>query len=174
MHAYTEHYTVEDFNRWEGDWELIDGMPYAMTPSPSFAHQRVAGKLFRQFDEQLDDCPACFAVMEMDWEIMGDTVVRPDVLVVCHEPEDRIVRTPEVVVEVVSPSTTKRDEVLKFEHYEREGVLFYLLAYPEKKIAKLYRNQNGRFVKVGDYATETADLPLDRCPLTLDFSKVWP
>ncbi len=174
MHAYTEHYTVEDYNRWEGDWELIDGMPYAMTPSPGLAHQRIAGELFAQLHNQLVNCEHCFAVFEIDWEISSDTIVRPDLLVTCHPSTDRVIRTPEIIIEVVSPSSLLRDEKVKFEHYEREGVLFYLLAYPEKKIAKLYRNQNGRFVKVGDYATETADLPLDHCPLTLDFSKVWP
>ncbi|WP_404360188.1 hypothetical protein [Methylotuvimicrobium sp. KM1] len=40
--AYQEHYTVDDYQQWEGNWELIEGMPYTMTPSPSVTHQIVA------------------------------------------------------------------------------------------------------------------------------------
>ena len=39
---YTEHYTLDDYRLWEGDWELIDGSAYAMSPSPMVTHQSVS------------------------------------------------------------------------------------------------------------------------------------
>jgi len=39
--AYKEHYTAENYQEWEGDWELIYGEPYAMSPSPLYDHQHI-------------------------------------------------------------------------------------------------------------------------------------
>ena len=49
------------------------------------------------------------------------TVVKPDVVLICDEPNDKyITKTPEIIIEVISPATTKRDEVFKFDLYEKE------------------------------------------------------
>ena len=45
---YVPHYTVSEYARWEGDWELIDGVPIAMSPSPFGPHERVGSELSRQ------------------------------------------------------------------------------------------------------------------------------
>ena len=52
---YPPSYTYEDYRLWEGDWELIEGVPYAMAPSPFGRHQRVVGKLIYQLAEQLEN-----------------------------------------------------------------------------------------------------------------------
>jgi len=44
------HYTYEDYSNWEGRWELIQGIPYAMSPSPSYTHQRISQKIARLLD----------------------------------------------------------------------------------------------------------------------------
>lgn len=54
---YMDHYTVEDYQQWKGDWELIYGSPYAMSPSPMFTHQNINIKIVRQLSEHLDGCP---------------------------------------------------------------------------------------------------------------------
>ena len=51
-----DHYTLADYAQWQGDWELIQGRPQAMTPSPGISHKVVGGNLFRQFHKQLKDC----------------------------------------------------------------------------------------------------------------------
>jgi Uma2 family endonuclease len=100
-----EHYRIEDYRRWQGDWELIQGIPLAMSPSPGVRHQRVARRLLRQLDEALDDCPRCEAFHGIDVELSDDTVTRPDVIVICFEPDgDRITRAPALIAEVVSPA----------------------------------------------------------------------
>lgn len=96
--AVIEHYTLDDFRRWKGDWELIRGVPLAMTPSPGVAHQRVARRFQRQFDEDFDDCTNCEVFYEIDVEFSADTVTRPDVLVICSPIDgDRITRAPALV-----------------------------------------------------------------------------
>ncbi len=174
--AYHEHYTVEDYRQWEGDWELIQGMPYAMTPFPSVSHQVCLADLvylLRQAFEQVDSCSNCLVAVALDWEIFSDTVVRPDLLVTCHQQGERIVTTPELVAEVVSPSSANRDENLKFDLYAREGVQWYLLLYPDEHRARIYRNQEGRFVKMADAGKETVELEIGECRFSLPFGRLW-
>ncbi|WP_413925962.1 Uma2 family endonuclease [Candidatus Accumulibacter phosphatis] len=59
-------------------------------------------------------------------EFAQDSVVRPDVLVICYQPEsERLTRAPDLIFEVISPKTTRRDEVVKFDLYRTEGVSHY-------------------------------------------------
>ncbi|MBS3780537.1 MAG: Uma2 family endonuclease [Desulfovermiculus sp.] len=53
---HIQRYTLTDYAQWTGDWELIQGQPVAMTPSPGVSHQRISLKIARQLDEQLEDC----------------------------------------------------------------------------------------------------------------------
>ncbi len=171
---YVEHYSVADYRLWQGDWELLGGFPYAMAPSPSFEHQRISGKIFRQLDEALDGCTQCSAVFETDVVFADDTVVRPDCMVICYQPKGQLTKAPTVIFEVLSPSTAKRDETLKFELYEAEGVRYYALVYGEQQKVKLYLLHNGRYLKVGDFESEHYRFELDRCTIDFDFSKIWP
>jgi len=177
MLAYHEHYTLKDYELWEGDWELVNGSPYAMSPAPNISHQVIAGNILTQLNNaiknELNGRPDCHALMEVDWEVSHDTVVRPDVLIVCGEIDEKIVRTPSVIFEVSSPSTAKRDELLKFELYEKEGVSFYILVYPVKNIAKVYKWVNGSYQKRGDFSTEEFSFDLDKCKVMFDFSSIW-
>ena len=117
-------YTYTDYAQWEGRWELVEGVAYAMSPSPTFAHQRVAGFIAQLLNEALDDCPDCQPVLDFDWKINQSTVVCPDNLVICHEPENQnyLTRAPALIFEILSPSTASKDESIKFRLYEAEGV----------------------------------------------------
>ncbi|HGG59492.1 MAG TPA: Uma2 family endonuclease [Gammaproteobacteria bacterium] len=174
---YQEYYTYEDYQQWQGDWELIEGMPYAMTPSPSVTHQTVATNLVAEIKANANNPDSayshCHVLMETDWQISNDTVVRPDVMVICQDIDERVVVTPELIVEVVSSSSTKRDEVMKFDLYQREGVLYYVLAYPEKRLARIYKNLGNSFVKQGDLSTQTFRFAIQECSFVVDFSSIW-
>lgn len=170
----SEAYTVQDYQQWQGDWELIHGQPVAMAPSPSFDHQRVSAAAFRQLDESLDECPHCQAAFAIDVEFAEDTVVRPDVLVICYQPEgERLTRAPDLIFEVISPRTARRDEVLKFDLYRAEGVSHYVLVYPEARKAKVWRLVQGEYRKVGDFHDESCRFELSRCALDFDFGRLW-
>lgn len=167
------NYTYEDYKSWEGEWELIYGVPYAMSPAPVNRHQLINGKIFREMDEALDRCDMCTAIFEADWRLSNESVFRPDMSVVCYEPEEYLTKAPEIVFEVLSSSTARRDETLKFEAYEREGVKYYCLVYPDVLIAKLYRLQNGKYIKIGDLDKEVYTFEIKECKVDLDFSKVF-
>ncbi len=171
--AYDEKYTMTDYHLWEGDWELIYGDAYAMAPSPLYSHQHTSGKIFRQLDEQLDHCKKCSAMIEMDWDIMSDTVVRPDSMVICYEPKERLTKRPEIIFEVISPSSSKRDELLKFDLYQNEGVPYYILVYPDSQKAKVYKLIDFKYQKIDDFSDETYHFEMKKCTIEFDFGFIW-
>jgi Uma2 family endonuclease len=169
-----ERYTIADYLDWEGDWELIDGVAFAMAPSPLFSHQALGAEIHAQLHDALEDCPHCQALYEIDVRFSEDTVVRPDVIVICHEPEGEwITRAPELIFEVASPKTARRDEVTKFQLYRDEGVAWYGIVYPDLKKAKLWRLVEGDYRKVGDFYDERLRIELSKCAIELDFSRLW-
>ena len=176
--AYQEFYTANDYSQWEGEWELIGGMPYAMSPSPTVSHQAVATNITSEVKNTInstkeDNCLGCIVLMETDWQISLDTVVRPDVMLVCKAVDEKVLVTPDLIIEVVSSSSIKRDEVMKFDLYQREGVKYYILAYPENRLAKVYLNINGGYQKVGDFSKDSIEFTLDSCVFPIDFSAIW-
>ncbi len=169
-----ERYTAADYRQWEGDWELIDGVPYAMAPSPLVSHQTIGVEILAQIHEALEDCPRCQALYEIDVQFAEDTVVRPDIVVICHKPEgDWITRAPELIFEIVSPKTARRDEVLKFELYREEGVAHYVIVYPDLRKAKVWRLVDGEYRKVGDFHDERHRFELSKCAIEIEFARLW-
>ena len=170
---YVPHYTVRDYFKWEGDWELIEGIPYAMAPSPFGKHQRISGLIFKQIEEQMEDChEGCFVYQELDWIIDEDTVVRPDVLVVCKKVDEYLKSTPEVVFEIVSKSTAFKDENLKFELYEREKVKYYAIVYPDLKKMRVFKLEKNKYEKVFDDETGSFFFQVT-CSFSIDLEKIW-
>jgi len=161
-------YTYEDYKRFEGDWELIDGYLYAMAPSPFGVHQKIMGNLIYLFKEELDDCE-CDIYPELDYIVSEDTVLRPDLAVYCEEFEEYPKTTPKIVIEIISPSSAQRDEKIKFDIYEREKVDYYVLVYPDFKKVKIYKNEKG-FDKVyeGD-----GKFKFELCDIEIDFKKAF-
>ncbi len=139
--SYRPRYIVDDFLRWEGDWELWDGAPVSISPSPDFFHQSVGRRLLLAIVAQLhrDSCDErCEVIYEIDWHVDHNTVVRPDLLVVCERPEGRsIEKRPEFVAEILSPATRQKDLIAKRELYAANGVPYYLIVDPEERSARL-------------------------------------
>ncbi len=169
-----EKYTIDDYRQWDGDWELIEGTPYAMAPSPLAKHQLVCLLLGTLLEEQLRDCPEkCYVFPELDWIIDQNTVVRPDLSLVCHEVEDYLKEPPLIVVEVVSPNTAQRDEILKFALYEREKVPYFVLVYPGLRKTRIFFLKNGKYTKVFDGERGSFSFEGLPCPLKIDFERLW-
>lgn len=79
------HYTYKDYEKWEGDWELIRGIPYAMSPAPTWQHQRFGSRFVTAFSNALTKKAGtcnCDVLYETDWIVSEDTIVRPEVMVV--------------------------------------------------------------------------------------------
>ena len=78
------NYTYEDYCQWEGRWEVIEGIPYAMTPMPSPKLQSIASRLSNIFIEAIEasNCN-CTVYQPIDVKIAENTIVNPDILIVC-------------------------------------------------------------------------------------------
>jgi Uma2 family endonuclease len=169
-----EYYTYDDYKIWEGDWELINGQPISMAPAPVRKHQGLAGKILTSFTNQIQNCKKCEVLGEEDWKISEDTVVRPDVSLICDEPNEfYITKAPEIVVEIISKSTAKKDETYKFDLYEKEKVPYYIIVYPDDLKAKVFKLLNGKYDKQGDFSKECYEFKEIACEVTLDFDKVF-
>lgn len=165
---YLPHYTYEDYLKWQGDWELVEGIPYAMA-SPEFPHQKAFVNLLRYLADLLEEKECnCFVVGDLDWIASEDTVLRPDLVVLCEEPQDYIRKTPELVIEIVSDSSKFMDELVKFEKYEELGVPYYVLVYPETKSWKAYENSQKGFKLM-----ERLSFKIKDCQIELDINRVW-
>jgi Uma2 family endonuclease len=132
---YQPHYSVADYSRWEGRWELWAGIAVAASPSPPGAHGKLLTRLVTALSNAID-AAACDAtvLVGIDWVVSQNTVVRPDVTVVLgREPAGHLEATPALVAEVVSGTTRERDMVFKRALYEERGASWYLIADPDHR-----------------------------------------
>ncbi len=169
------NYTYADYCQWEGRWELIDGIPYAMSPLPTGKHQWVSFALASQFHEQLSSCKKCEVSLPMDWKIGENTVLQPDLFVACFDFKNKkyITQTPVLVVEVLSPSNSTKDMEVKSKIYAHQGVKYYLIVEPKNDTYKIYKlNTNGyKLVKSGHKGNYMFEL--DFCKAEIDFDALW-
>jgi Uma2 family endonuclease len=148
-------YTYRVYREWDDTerWELIDGHAYNMTPAPSRAHQEICGELFRQFANYLTDktCrvySAPFDVRLPEGNEADDdiaSVVQPDLSIVCDRTklDDKGCKgSPDLIIEVISPSTARKDLKEKLPLYEKVGVREYWIVDPAAKTVMVFR-QNG-------------------------------
>lgn len=168
-------YTYENYLNWEGRWELIYGLAHAMSPSPSIEHQCISQHIASQLEQALENCKECRALLPVDWKIDEETIVQPDNLVVCGELEKMayLCKTPALIFEILSKSTAHKDRNTKFNLYEREGVKYYVIVDPVETLAKIYRLQDGRYIKVLDAVRDSVEFDLGKCGIHFDFAKIW-
>ncbi len=171
---YLPHYTYKDYKNWEGNWEIISGIAYAMSPAPSINHQLINGNISIILNEALDNRTDCYALLPVDWRISKDTIVQPDNSVVCYKPKGNYITTPPVIIfEILSPKTENKDIRVKFKLYEQEGVKYYCIVDPDEKLVKIYQNYQGRYAKEADITDETFVFNIKDCELSFDFAKIW-
>ena len=167
-------YTYDEYKLWEGDWELFEGVPVAMSPAPMRKHHSLASELIYNFRDELGNCPECEVLGEVDYKIADDTILRPDIVLTCNEEsESYLLKAPEIIVEILSKSTAKRDEKYKFSIYEAEKVKYYILIYPDDLYAKVFKLKGSVYDKEGDFTCEKYKFDETLCQVELDFEKVF-
>ena len=181
-----QHYTFADLLTWEDRtrYELYDGQPVALA-SPSNVHQLICMELSRQLANYLvgKKCkvyPAPFDVRL--FEEAGDapedvyTVVQPDISVVCDPGKTDghgCKGAPDLVIEILSPSSRRHDRIVKLDLYQRAGVREYWVVNPEDRTVQVMLLKDSYLLPVEDYGREdTAKVNiLEDC--TIDLSKVF-
>lgn len=172
-HKYPPNYTVAEYQKWDGEWELIDGYPYAMSPSASIRHQNLANEVNSELRQQLkklrDTCGNCISVTDVDWIVDDNTVLRPDIVVVCDENSKFITKPPVLIVEVLSPATALKDRHLKYEIYEEQGVPYYIIIDPETKQFNIFVLANGGYQAQSDKRTFSI---INQCAIEIDLAEL--
>lgn len=153
--------TVRDYlaSTDERRWELIDGEVWDMSPAPVIRHQLMAADIYRTLFDALKTvepknsdtlppgCQVLFAPIDV---VLGDiTVVQPDIVVVCDSAKlangKYVDGSPDVVIEILSPSTAKKDRSHKLRVYQRAAVPEYLIVDPYSNTVEQYVLQEGKY-----------------------------
>ena len=129
------------------EYELINGQVYMMA-RPNTNHMTIETNIVTTFKNYLKG-KSCRPFNETDVFLSDDTNVVPDVMIVC-EPEiiksDGIYGTPDLIVEIASPSTARRDRMEKFAVYEKYGVKEYWIVSPQEKRVEVYIRKDNKLV----------------------------
>jgi len=155
-----EKFTYNDYITWPDDerWELIDGVAYNMSPAPSLNHQNIVLNFSNILKNNLKGKPCKPFIAPTDVVLSRKDVVQPDVLVVCDEDKRtkaNIQGAPDLVVEVLSPSTTFRDRRDKRELYEKYGVKEYVIIdIMERLVERFYLGGNNIYGKSDIFTPE--------------------
>ena len=171
---YRPYYTYDDYCQWEGSWELIEGMPYAMSPAPVPAHQSVSTLLSFEFVKALKKCKKCKIFQPLDWKITEDTVVQPDLLIVCNKIEKKFLDfAPELVVEILSPATASKDRGEKMELYQLQKVKYYLIVDPQFKKLEIYQYMDTQYEPVSINPDKYQFTLHSNCEIEVNLSEIW-
>ena len=129
--------------------ELIGGKVVAMSPRPAFNHNRVAFRIAHIFENYLDGKKCTVIADGTDLFLTEEDRFIPDVMVACDRDKirrDGVHGAPDLVVEVLSPTTARNDKTVKKAAYAKSGVREYWIVDPEGKSIEIYLNQDGDLV----------------------------
>ena len=161
-------YSYADYLRWsfEERVELIKGKMFRMSPTPRRGHQEIGGDIFGAMHSFLKSksCKVYHAPFDVRFPNQPDdtnaqtfTVVQPDICVICDHSrlDDAGCKgAPDLIVEILSPSTASKDLNEKYQLYEEHGVQEYWVVYPGEAVLEIYELQNGKYVSKGKFVKE--------------------
>jgi Uma2 family endonuclease len=150
-------FTYADYKAWELDegerFELIEGTAYALA-APNDFHQAILTELVRQMANYLHGKPCKLRPAPYDVRLFyaedesDDTVVQPDISVICDEKKrgpEGCRGAPDLVVEVLSPSNIAEEMVRKFNLYMKAGVREYWIVEPKSQTVQSFVLENGAY-----------------------------
>jgi Uma2 family endonuclease len=169
---FIPRYTYDDYVNWKEDWELIGGLPFSLLPSPVIRHGKVQAKANFQAQLSLQNNKGCncLVLSEIDWKINQETVVRPDMMIVCGEPKTDFLEFPPALnKEVFSPASRQKDRNIKIDLNQEQGVRYYLMADYERHTLEAYELTDNKYREV----TKTSFLLEPGCEVSFDVAGLW-
>lgn len=140
--------------------EMLNGNAIAMSPSPTWNHMAVAGNIYGIFRNYLRG-KNCIPIQDgFDLHLTEKDVFVPNMMVVCDRSKIKrngVYGTPNLVVEILSPSTAKNDRGYKKGVYEACGVSEYWIVDPTQRFIEVYLLQGGRYVLDNIYTLYSAE-----------------
>lgn len=169
------HYTYDDWVNWKGQWELIDGIPYAMSPMPVPKHQIVASNLTIEFGNELKKCKSCKVIQPLDYKVSDDVIVQPDLVIVYGSISKAFLDfPPALVVEILSPSTALKDRHSKFQIYEQQQIQYYVIVSPDDEQIEVFEIEEGPYQLKQKGRDFTYDFSFDdNCTAKINFKEIW-
>ena len=171
------YYTYEDYCNWEGRWELIEGIPFAMSPAPSPRHQWIVVNIVSELRTAVkkSKCKHCKVYDFIDVKIEEDIILQPDASIVCKPIHKKFLDfPPTIVVEILSDSTALKDRITKFSIYEKFGIQYYLIVDPEKESIEIYSLQNEKY-RLQEFSQDVSYLFTlsDDCKIEVTLKNIW-
>lgn len=174
-------YSYADYLTWKfQDFvEIIRGKIYKMSPAPLRYHQQISVRITSDIDHYLrrKSCKVYSAPFDVRIPMNGEegedaiyTVVQPDICVVCDPKklDDRgCLGAPDMIVEIISPSTAKKDLNEKLDLYESSGVREYWIVFPKERFIMVHLlNDKGIYELIGSFEpnTETPTIKVNIFP----------
>ncbi len=164
-----QKFTFADYLTWSNEkrWEIVDGIPLEMS-APSTSHQRIVRNLSKVLIDVLEKnksrCELFFAPFDviLDGDVIEDSnksenVVQPDISIICDQSkikESGCFGAPDLIIEIVSPSSVIKDFNTKFDKYELFGVKEYWIISPVEKEISVYKLVDGKYRKHNVYKKE--------------------
>lgn len=180
---YDRHWTVADYMELDDDqrYEIIEGKLW-MTPAPNNAHQRIITRLGTFIDMHVmqNDLGECRDT-PFDVFLADDTVVQPDFTFVAKERVAEVLTTrgaegaPDLVIEVLSKSTARRDRLTKRALYSSSGIRWFVIVDPTEQVIETFElNDSGEYVFRGGAGPDDEWETPFFAGLTIEMSMVWP
>ncbi len=144
-------WTYKDYLRLEDDkrYEVINGRLVEM-PAPTTEHQRILKRLMKVILPMEDESKWEVLPSPVDVILSENVVLQPDIVIVFRqgksEVRGRLFGSPDLVVEVVSPSSYARDRYEKFRLYEKHGIKEYWIVLPGEKVIEVWCLKDGKYV----------------------------
>lgn len=170
-------YSYADYLRWsiEEQVELIRGKIFRMTPAPARRHQLISQNINRQLDRYLEpknSCQVYYAPFDVRLPKAGQTadeevinVVQPDLCVICDPAklDDRgCLGAPDLIIEILSPSTSEKDLTHKYDLYQEAGVKEYWVVFPGENVVQVFLLQAD-----GQYSAPTTYTQSQKVPVAI-------
>ena len=179
-------YSYADYIQWDNDkrYEIIEGVVYDMN-APLRFHQEILVELSRQFANYLKNHSCKIYVAPFDVRLPKrsrkndkiHTVIQPDISIVCDKnklDKHGCVGAPDLIVEILSPSTASKDHIKKRRLYEQHKVNEYWLVDPSNRIVTIYNLENKSYGKPQVFNASAKIIPALFPELEIDMSEVFP
>ena len=146
------NFTYEDLRHTPDDgkrYEVLEG-DLIVSPSPKVKHQEIVLRVTRLLDQADRAERGRLLLAPMDVVLSHRDVVEPDLVFIAKDrlgiiTEDNVQGAPDLVVEVISERSRKRDAITKRDLYERYGVPFYWLVDPEEETVRVFDLKEGTY-----------------------------
>ena len=179
-------YTYSDYLTWDEreKWELLNGVAY-MQAAPSWQHQNISAELLTQLRNYFRDkqCSAFSAPFDVrlpenkksDEE--STTVLQPDIVVICDKSKLKdtgYFGVPVLIIEIVSPASSKMDKLYKFNKYEQAGVKEYWIVEPDYKVISVFKlKSNKKYGRPDNYSEDDTITVKSFTDLVIDLKDVF-